>query len=1175
MQKNQFEQNIRFKFDILALLETRTSGSKGDNIIKQLGFPNYFKQEADGYSGGIWILWDNKVVDLEIISTHHQFVHTKVVHLLSMKIELITFVYGSPRRIKRRILWAELDIISQSIQGGPILVAQSGPPRPGDHTITFKFMAAWLTDQDFGRLVRNSWGNNICWNQARSKFDREAKEWHQNVFRRNFHQKNKIYARLRGLDSYRNGSFDHNLEILQKNLWKELQGILLSEEITWFQRSRFHWLKYGDKNTKFFHSSTVMRRRMNRILTLKDENGIWIDDPKVLVNMVVSYYQKLFKADLPDDGFFPIKGAFPKLSDIDNLRLGQIPSREEIRRTIFRMGKFKAPGPDGLHAIFFQSQWDIIGESVIQVVQECFQTPEKVNEINKTFICLIPKKDSPENMKEFRSISLCNVIYKIITKTISDRLRDLMPKLISPNQSSFIKGRQSADNIIVAQEVLHSMRSRKGSKGWMMIKVDLEKAYDRLSWNFIRETLRDLSLPSSLANLIGRCVSSAWFQLLWNGVATRDIIPERGIRQGDPLSPYLFVICMERLAQLIQVAVDVKAWKPVASLDQAQVINQVLKVFEEASGQKGVPMHHKRISKKSFSYVLDRVHARLTSWNQKSLSLAGRATLAKAVLEALPAYTMQSSAMPFGVCREVEKLTRSFLWGSKLNQRKTHLVNWTKVCQPKKDGGLGLRDQVKINKAFSMKLGFGLISKVEDLWVKVLKAKYKVNDAMIPNIPVSKNASNAWKGIQQVWGQVQMGARILLGDGRNIKFWEDSWLPGINRLLDEAQTEVPEAISKWRVADCVSNEGDWKWELLNQFLPVGITSVISGIPPPKDSDDRDKVIWSHSSSGTFSVSSTYSFLCSPQSSQDAVDWGLIWRWGAQRIKVFLWLLYSNKILSNAERVRRHMADNSSCPRCQFPVENRDYIFRSCGWTRDIWKHWIDSADSGQFFRLPFDSWMMMNLNSKGQSSDWQLKFGVICCTTSANDVLKGTGLELEPVREVRVSWRAPSQGWLKFNVDGSCRANGCDLACGGVLRDEHGNWIHGFSRKLGHGSVLMAELWGILVGLQWIWQKNMRNVVLEGDSLAASQLIAHGCVSSHPCFFLVNRIKEMMFSHWHVDILHTHREGNRVADWLAKLRVDNSWDTHWYSIPPDGCKDIVLEDCRGICTSQMLWKSDV
>ncbi|XP_061347428.1 uncharacterized protein LOC133292952 [Gastrolobium bilobum] len=267
MQKNQFEQNIevpspkgvgkkgfttlirdlkfRFKFDILALLETRTSGSKGDNIIKQLGFPNYFKQEADGYSGGIWILWDNKVVDLEIISTHHQFVHTKVVHLLSMKIELITFVYGSPRRIKRRILWAELDIISQSIQGawlligdfnsvlhasekiggrGPILVAQSGPPRPGDHTITFKFMAAWLTDQDFGRLVRNSWGNNICWNQARSKFDREAKEWHQNVFRRNFHQKNKIYARLRGLDSYRNGSFDHNLEILQKTYGRSFKA---------------------------------------------------------------------------------------------------------------------------------------------------------------------------------------------------------------------------------------------------------------------------------------------------------------------------------------------------------------------------------------------------------------------------------------------------------------------------------------------------------------------------------------------------------------------------------------------------------------------------------------------------------------------------------------------------------------------------------------------------------------------------------------------------------------------------------------------------------------------------------------------------------------------------------------------------------------------------------------
>ena len=146
--------------------------------------------------------------------------------------------------------------------------------------------------------------------------------------------------------------------------------------------------------------------------------------------------------------------------------------------------------------------------------------------------------------------------YKLITKCIVNRLKRVLPELISPFQSSFIPGRQITDNIIIMQELLHSMRRKAGAKGWMAIKLDLEKAYDRVRWTFLHETLSQMHLPRNLVEVIMRCVSSSSLSVLWNGEHTSYFKPSRGIRQGDPLSPYLFVACMERLSQTIATLQD-------------------------------------------------------------------------------------------------------------------------------------------------------------------------------------------------------------------------------------------------------------------------------------------------------------------------------------------------------------------------------------------------------------------------------------------------------------------------------------------------------------------------------------------------------------------------------------------------------------------------------------------
>lgn len=184
-----------------------------------------------------------------------------------------------------------------------------------------------------------------------------------------------------------------------------------------------------------------------------------------------------------------------------------------------------------------------------------------------------------------------------------------MKKLVAPTQCSFVPGRHSSDNIIIVQKAIHTMRNKKGGKGFMAIKIDPEKAYDRLKWDFVRDTLRDIGVPRNLEEVVWHCISSPSLRVLWNGESTEAFYSSRGVRQGDPPSPYLFVLCVKRLSHLISIIVDQQVWKPIhlnrngpplshlcstddlilfveASVDQARIIQQCLNVFCDSSGHK-------------------------------------------------------------------------------------------------------------------------------------------------------------------------------------------------------------------------------------------------------------------------------------------------------------------------------------------------------------------------------------------------------------------------------------------------------------------------------------------------------------------------------------------------------------------------------------------------------------
>ncbi|XP_074293206.1 uncharacterized protein LOC141620165 [Silene latifolia] len=316
------------------------------------------------------------------------------------------------------------------------------------------------------------------------------------------------------------------------------------------QKAKVQWFSEGDGNTKFFHSAIKARRMQNKILAIKDMDGKMASTALEIEEAFIHYYQKLLGACTPVTRVhIPTvrKGSVINL-DQRNLLTAEVTS-SEIKEALDTIPPNKAPGPDGFTSQFFKDAYEVVGNDLIEA-DRIFNSGRMLKQVNATTLTLIPKKVRPESVADFRPIACCNVIYKVISKVICNRLARVLPSIVSENQSAFIKGRDIVDNILICQDLVR-LYKRKSCSPRCLMKIDLKKAYDSIEWEFVKQMMKALKFPRRFILWVMECISTPWFTLSLNGNSFGYFQGKRGIRQGDPMSPLLFTLCMEYLSRIL------------------------------------------------------------------------------------------------------------------------------------------------------------------------------------------------------------------------------------------------------------------------------------------------------------------------------------------------------------------------------------------------------------------------------------------------------------------------------------------------------------------------------------------------------------------------------------------------------------------------------------------------
>ncbi|KAJ3685147.1 hypothetical protein LUZ61_014311 [Rhynchospora tenuis] len=867
---------------------------------------------------------------------------------------------------------------------------------------TFKVENWWMNTEGFDEACQRALNTGVDhgqmenWDGMLNNLRKEIRRWEEKV-----HQPMHELAMIESMISdHQSSAPDPQWHEKHQELQVQYNRCLLSVEAYWAQRSRIRWAVLGDRNTSFFHATVASRRRRNSITSLLGPNSQVITDPALIRKAFVEHYKGIFSTNnsaashVFDTEFI---AGLPEVSYVERQMLAAQPSDEEITKIVFAIHPDRASGPDGLNGKIVQHYWALFKPYIIQTVRLFFETGQLDPALARSNVVLIPKIDDPKEVTDYRPVSVCNFIYKVISKLLSARMRVIMSKLVGSNQCAFVPGRIISDNILLLREIMHSFASSAFPKQAFCFKCDLSKAFDRMEWHFVVRVLQLYGFPPAFISWVMGCVTSASFAILFNGSTDGFITPTRGLRQGCALSPYLFILCMDILNRMFEFkmskgllsGLSISRGAPaissilyaddllicgMANTREVQEVKNILQVFCELSGQSiGVDKSRIWFSKrtgpdiraycmnifqacegenshtylgvpilatqaKHFDYLVDKVMAKLHPWKARMLSQAAKVVLIKSVIEPLLLYSMGAGWIPQSILQKINAKIRAFFWNTG-ETNKMRMVAWETITKPKRCGGLGLRDTRVLNQAAVLRVLWKIASNEfgETLWVRVLSAKY-LSRAPLWLATVPSRCSKLWLAVLAARDIMKPHVQWLLGDGRKCSLvgepWHDFWDSFVHQIGPSRGRLVSDFVD--------ATNGGWDVPKLLQALGFSAALYIACTfqQPPLKPNVRDRLIFKPASSGNFSFKTACNLLEGSVVGGTIADaiWRRVWhcRGILPKVQMFFWKLLHDAIPVKATFAKRMRTQPPPCDVCGLGVDDAMHVLFLCNSSRQCW-----------------------------------------------------------------------------------------------------------------------------------------------------------------------------------------------------------------------------------------------
>ncbi|XP_074296800.1 uncharacterized protein LOC141627423 [Silene latifolia] len=491
-----------YKPSILALVETHMGGDHAVNVQKIIGYDGHIRVDAIGFSGGIWVYWKTDLIKVEPVYEHAQFITLEVSRTGGVP-WLFTAVYASPDPTNRRALWTELEDFARTnnkpwLLAGDFNETRSLGERHGGNASMAKRCENfnnWIENCELLELEfsgpAHTWarGNSPETRQS-ARLDRAlcSVEWGT------IHED----ASVRHLPAFQS---DHCPLLIAPNGFAPLNSVQkpFRFQAAWMTHERFStfiaekWPEQGPFTTRLSELSKSLQEwnetvfgnifRQKKSLYARIEGcqkKLAITKEKRLIALESALRKELgenlYTEDTPYDTAADIPyDLFQEYTNEDWDWLTKPFTIADIEHVIHNMGSLKAPGPDGFQALFYQKHWPIVESSLCPMIIKALEGKGFPEGLNDTHIVLIPKVTGPELVSQFRPISLCNVAYKIVSKVLANRIKKVLPFLISETQSGFVPGRQITDNIVIFQEVIHTMRQKRVRNLIWLLRSTLKK----------------------------------------------------------------------------------------------------------------------------------------------------------------------------------------------------------------------------------------------------------------------------------------------------------------------------------------------------------------------------------------------------------------------------------------------------------------------------------------------------------------------------------------------------------------------------------------------------------------------------------------------------------------------------------------------------------------------------